>query len=96
MAEIWNAKMKKEKMDQVPLIIPLVIYHGSDRWKERTIGGMVAGYRDFSPGIRKFAPDYAYLVYHITNYTDEEIKGEARVRILFTTFRDVQKAKNIR
>ena len=97
MAEIWNEKMKKEKMDQVPLIIPLVIYHGFNRWnREHTLGGMISGYRDFSPGIRKFAPDYAYLVYHITNYTDEEIKGEARVRILFTLFRDVQNAKNIK
>ena len=96
MAEIWNTKIKKEKMNQVPLVIPLVIYHGASEWNtEKTLGGMISGYRGFPEGIRKFAPDYEYLIYDITNYTDEEIKGEARVRILFTMFRDVQKAENV-
>ena len=89
-------KMRKKKLDQMPLVIPLVIYHGASGWNiERSLGGMIEGYKEFPPGIRKFAPDYDYLVYDITNYTDEEIKGEARVRILFTMFRDVQKAKNV-
>jgi predicted transposase/invertase (TIGR01784 family) len=96
MGEIWNTKMKKEKMDQVPLIIPLVIYHGASRWNiEKTLGEMIVGYSNFSADIRKFAPDYGYLIYDISKYTDDEIMGEARVRILFTAFRDVRKAKNI-
>lgn len=96
MAEIWNTKMKKEIMDQVSLIIPLVIYHGSSGWNiERTLSDMIAGYEDFPPAIRKFSLDYEYLIYNITNYTDEEIKGEARVRILLTMFRGVRKAESV-
>ncbi len=96
MAEIWRTKMKKEKMDQLPLIIPLLIYHGSGAWNlGKTLSGTIAGYSDIPPGIRKFTPDYEYLVYDISQYTDEEIKGESRVRILLTLFRDVQKAENI-
>ncbi|MEI3612462.1 Rpn family recombination-promoting nuclease/putative transposase [Pseudogracilibacillus sp. SO30301A] len=96
MTKIWSTKMKKEKMDQVPLVIPLLIYHGLTPWnREKTLGGMISGYGYFPPGIRKFVPEYAYLVYDITNYKDEEIKGEARVQILFMMFRDVQKAKNV-
>nr|WP_242843516.1 Rpn family recombination-promoting nuclease/putative transposase [Clostridium tetani] len=28
MIEIWESKIKKEKTDKLPMIIPLVIYHG--------------------------------------------------------------------
>lgn len=53
------------------------------------------GYNDFSSTLREFTPNFLYLLYDITSYTDEEIKGEARIRILFTMFRDVQQAENI-
>ena len=96
MAEIWNTKMTKEKADQLPVILPLVIYHGASSWNiETAVGDMIAGYKDLSTEIRKFVPDYQYLIYDISKYTDQEIKGEARVKILFTMFRDVQKAGNV-
>jgi|SRR5690625_675154 len=97
MAEIWNAKWNKEKTDRLPLIIPLVVYHGSPRWNvETTLGGMITGYKELPGDVKKFVPDYEYLIYDISNYTDEEIKGEARVRILITMYRDVQKAKDVK
>lgn len=96
MAEIWITKLKKQGEKELPVIIPLVIYHGAVPWNiETRLGSMLAGYKDFNKKIRKYVPDYEYLVYDITNYTDEEIKGEARVRILFTLFRDVQRAESI-
>lgn len=96
MAEIWNTKIKKEKADQLPVILPLVVYHGTSRWNiETVLGEMIAGYKNLSPEIRKFIPGYQYLVYDISKYTDREIKGEARVKILFTMFRDVQKTENV-
>lgn len=75
------------------LEFPMLIYHGRSGWKiERTLGGIIEGYRKFPLGIHKFVPDYEH---DITQYTDEDIKGEARVRILFTMFRDVQEAKDV-
>ncbi|MDD3899163.1 MAG: Rpn family recombination-promoting nuclease/putative transposase [Syntrophomonadaceae bacterium] len=38
---------------------------------------------------RKFTPNYEYLLYDLSRYADDEIKGEAQLRILFTTFRDI-------
>ncbi|RKD25809.1 hypothetical protein BEP19_02405 [Ammoniphilus oxalaticus] len=32
MIEIWEAKSKKEDMSELPMIIPLVIYHGKGDW----------------------------------------------------------------
>nr|WP_273039448.1 Rpn family recombination-promoting nuclease/putative transposase [Tepidanaerobacter syntrophicus] len=31
--EIWETKVRKEQLNKLPIIIPLVIYHGKERWK---------------------------------------------------------------
>ncbi len=88
--EIWEAKIKKEKADELPMIIPLVIYHGKDSWNiKTTLGEMIPGYKELPKDIQGFIPDYKYLIYDISRYTDEEIKGGAQLRILLTIFRDV-------
>lgn len=56
---------------------------------------MISGYKELPAGIQKFVPDYDYLIYNISNYTDEEIKGEARIRIIFTMYRDLQKTEDV-
>ena len=50
---------------------------------------MITGYKDLPKDIKKFVPDFEYLLYDISRYTDKEIKGEAQLRIIFTIFRDV-------
>jgi predicted transposase/invertase (TIGR01784 family) len=90
MMEIWETKSKKEKADELPVIIPLVVYHGKDRWKiGTTLGEMIVGYKDLPEDIKKFTPNYEYLFYDLSQFTDDEIKGEAQLRILFTTLRDI-------
>ena len=90
MVEIWETKSKKEKADELPVIIPLVVYHGKDRWKiGTTLGEMITGYEGLPEAIKKLTPNYKYLLYDLSRYTDDEIKGEAQLRILFTTFRDI-------
>ena len=32
MVEIWDSKNKNADSDWLPIIIPLVIYHGKERW----------------------------------------------------------------
>ncbi|MBU5436798.1 Rpn family recombination-promoting nuclease/putative transposase [Tissierella sp. MSJ-40] len=50
---------------------------------------MITGYKNLPKEVQKFIPDYEYLIYDISRYTDEEIKGEAQLRILLTIFRDI-------
>lgn len=90
MLEIWEAKVKKENTNELPIIIPLVIYHGKDDWKiKTTLGEMIIGYKDLPEDVKKYVPDYEYLLYDISRYTDEEIKGEAQLRIIISILRDV-------
>ncbi|WP_077369179.1 Rpn family recombination-promoting nuclease/putative transposase [Anaerosalibacter sp. Marseille-P3206] len=90
MIEIWEAKIKKEGINELPMIIPLVIYHGKDNWNiKTTLGELITGYKDLPKEIQKFIPDYEYLIYDLSRYTDEEIKGQAQLRIILTIFRDI-------
>ena len=90
MLEIWEAKCKKENSNELPIVIPLVIYHGSDEWNiKTTLGEMIKGYKELPEDVKKYVPDYEYLLYDLSSYTDEEIKGEVQLRILIAIFRDV-------
>lgn len=67
MMEIWESKIKKEKADKLPMIIPLVIYHGKEIWNVgTTLGEIIDGYNELPDYIKKYVPDYEYLVYDIS------------------------------
>ncbi|RDW15805.1 transposase [Oceanobacillus arenosus] len=90
MISIWDAKIKKEQITELPVILPLVIYHGKEDWNSTlTLGEMILGYQRLPKEIQKFIPDYEYLLYDLSTYTDEEIKGMAQLRIVLTLFRDI-------
>lgn len=74
MIEIWESKIKKEKIYELPIILPIVIYHGKDKWNiSTTLGEMISGYRSLPEDIQKYIPSYEYLLYDISRHTDEEI-----------------------
>jgi len=90
MIEIWETKAKKENIRELPMIIPLVIYHGNNEWKIKTsLGEMINGYDAIPEDVKKYVPDYEYLFYDLSRYTDEQIKGEVKLRIVLTIFRDI-------
>jgi len=61
MIEIWDSKIKKEGTNELPIIIPLVIYHGKDNWNIKiTLGEMINGYEELPKDIRKHVPNYEY------------------------------------
>ena len=91
MLEIWESKMNKERIQELPIIIPLVIYHGKNKWNISTnLGEMINGYKELPEDVRKYIPEYEYLLYDISGYTDEEIKGGVINKIVMTTLRDIQ------
>ena len=87
---IWEAKIKNEQRDKLPVILPLLIYHGRENWSGgNTLGNMIAGYEKLPDNIKEYIPNYKYMVYDISRYTDDEIKGNAYLRIMLTLLRDI-------
>ncbi|HKM39608.1 MAG TPA: Rpn family recombination-promoting nuclease/putative transposase, partial [bacterium] len=90
MTDIWVAKVEKESFEYLPIIIPLVVYHGEQSWKIKTsLGALIPEFEQLPEDVKPFIPDYEYLLYDVSRFTDEEIKGQAQLKILLTIYRDI-------
>lgn len=90
MVEIWEAKMNKEEAKDLPIIIPLVIHHGRSSWRiPSNLGAMLDGYEELQEDLKVYVPNFEYLLYDLSAYAEEDIKGKAQTRILLTLFRDI-------
>ncbi|WP_346200975.1 Rpn family recombination-promoting nuclease/putative transposase [Caldifermentibacillus hisashii] len=90
MAEIWGMKMKKEEVGELPIVIPLVVYHGKSKWRfPLHLGGFLNGFEEMPQNVKEYLPNFHYLLYDLSDYSDEEIKGNAQLRIMLKLLRDV-------
>jgi len=85
MVRIWELYLKQNKTaETLPVIIPIVIYHGPRQWQVNT--RFVSLFN--APGnIREYVPDFNYNLYDISHVPDESIKGAVLLRILFMTLK---------
>ena len=65
MAEIWEVILQNTEgtKDKLPVIIPLVIYHGERTW---SAGLRLSDLLKHTPGVEKHIPDYEYLLYDLS------------------------------
>ena len=90
MVEIWEAKRNKEKAKELPIIIPLVIFHGQQKWKQpSSLAKMLNGYDELPEAVKVYVPNFEYLLYDLSIFSDEDIKGSAQTRIMVTLLRDI-------
>lgn len=94
MVGIWESKLRKEKLESLPLIIPLVIYHGEEKWEIKTqLGDWIGGYEELPGEVKKYVPDYQYLLYDFSQYGDEEIEDITMLNLTIRMLRDIRKAR---
>ena len=67
---IWKEDIKQKK--QPTLTIPIVIYHGSRKWKKRPISSYFATTDEV---LETFIPSFDYLLFDISHYSDEQISN---------------------
>jgi len=77
--DIWELHENQSKEDKLPLIIPILIYHGRKKW---FFGDQLSELiEDIPDSISDYIPDYKYLVYDFSGYSDSEIKGKIKLRL---------------
>ena len=85
MIRIWELYLKQnKKAETLPVVIPIVIYHGSKKWevdKRFTSFFKAPGY------LQEYIPDFNYRIYDISHISDEEIRGGVLLRVLFMTLK---------
>lgn len=83
MVEIWEEKIVKEKAKELPVIMPLLVYHDKGNWTANTkLSGWIGGYSELPEALKKYIPDYEYILHDLSDYTKEQVKVDARTKIV--------------
>ena len=75
MDKIWEQHAKETKETfPLPIVIPMILYHGEDRW---TIGTNFASmFGDKVPGeLKPYLPDFKYMLMDLSDFEDKQIMG---------------------
>lgn len=90
MVEIWESKLNKEENKELPLIIPIVIYHGREKWRiPNSLGDQFIGFHDLPRNIQHCIPDYEYLLYDFSPNGHEQIKGETELWLFLQILKNI-------
>lgn len=93
MLEIWELHRKQHRSGKgLPLIIPIVVYHGKTRQKAVRLGELV----DVPERcLNAYIPDFDLALHDFSPGSEEQIKGSIIVRLLLTCFRAKNNPKTI-
>lgn len=88
--KIWEQKTSDRPTDKLPVIIPLVVYHGKANWNAALkLSGIIEDYEQLPQAITNYIPDYEYILYNISRSNSEEIKGSIKLKIFLKILRDI-------
>ncbi|GGP17073.1 Rpn family recombination-promoting nuclease/putative transposase [Oceanobacillus neutriphilus] len=91
MVEIWETKRDTKEEKRLPIIMPIVLYHGNTDWYVgASFSNLLEGYRDFPQELQKFVPDYEFFIYDVSDYEDENTQLNVFLRIILMVFRDIR------
>jgi predicted transposase/invertase (TIGR01784 family) len=77
--KLWE-QAKEAGAAVLPLVIPVVVYHGRQRWNVgRNFQSLVAGSQ--REEWRRYVPDFEYYLVDLSLYSDDEIKGSVGLRV---------------
>ncbi|MBF0498431.1 MAG: Rpn family recombination-promoting nuclease/putative transposase [Deltaproteobacteria bacterium] len=79
MVQIWGHVLsQRQAVEYLPVIIPLVIYHGPSTWRwEKNFSSLFAAVPELTP----FLPDYRYLLCDLSAIKDEDVRGAVKTRM---------------
>ena len=87
--KIWENFCKQHKKAQkLPVIVPIVIYHGEGKWQ---LKNSIAPLFEAVAGAEKYIPDSECEIFDISHMPDEEIRGEILLRVQFLALKYIFK-----
>ena len=90
MCNIWKTAAHQNKSTKLPAIIPLVIYHGGNHWHTgELLSDLIEGYHLFSDELKDHTPDFKYILFDLSTFSDADILGPLELRFSFTALRDI-------
>jgi len=78
---IWEQKTIGQPATKLPVIIPIVVYHGQARWTSPLkLSGLIEDYEQLPLEVVGCLPDFSYLLYNISRYSNSDIKGSVKLQ----------------
>ena len=69
---IINRDIKRADIE-IPIIIPLVVYHNKDDWNiKMTLGEMIPNFNSLPDNLKKYIPDFEYILSDLSNSENEK------------------------
>ncbi len=88
MSAIWDKEIKKQKNRRLPLILPIVLYQGKEKWGASTqFADRIEGVETMEGSLKKAIPHFEYYLYDFSSNSGEEIKGPDDLRLYLETIR---------
>jgi len=85
MTKIWDLYTKQSNKKKLPFILPLVFYHGNKKWN---IGMNLSDLlREIPQDLKEFIPDFKYLLYDFSVYSETELKGRIVLKLFIETMK---------
>jgi len=86
MVKIWEQELKAApELILLPPIIPLVLYHGRAGWDvSESFMGLIGEEK-----VKGYVPDFSYILYDLSRYSDEEIRGAVIVKVFLMLFKHI-------
>nr|WP_319491474.1 Rpn family recombination-promoting nuclease/putative transposase [uncultured Desulfobacter sp.] len=79
MVKIWRLGLKQSKSRNLSIVIPLVLYHGKDKWSvDKRFASLFDGPVNELAG---YIPDFEFILYDLSQYTDDQIRGTIMARV---------------
>ena len=83
---IWEQWLNEGNMGPLPVIVPVVFYHGAAAWR---VSRQFAETVDDAPALRAYVPSCVYHLVDLSAYRDEELRGAVRLQVALLTLKYV-------
>jgi predicted transposase/invertase (TIGR01784 family) len=78
MVRIWEYVVEQRRVITLPPIIPLVVYHGEQRWQvDQRFRKLVTA----CPPLAGYIPDFRYELYDLSTFSDADLVGAVNLQV---------------
>lgn len=73
--ESWMTIIQKENKEELPIIIPMIIYHGKEKWNFKTdIRDMISGFYELPEYFKQRVPVFKHDFFNIGEYEERDFE----------------------
>ena len=90
LVKIWRQEIKNNpKIKTLPVVIPMVLYHGKSTWKIHK--NFLSLFNAEDGLLKRFIPDFEYILFDLTIWSDDEIMGNIYTKAVLLLFKYIFK-----